>query len=416
MPCTRSPRRSSCTARPRTRSPSTPSSILSPKRWPTTRSSPSGGRGCTARWRAPWRSSTPTSSTSGPPCSPTTGRGPGSRSRRRAGAGARRSGCGRATWAKRCATGRTCAPSWPAFPLHRSGRSSRSRGASSSSSWDGGSASRRRRPPRSSPRENRSRAAAATWGPSRCSSTATVCEGAAELERVDRLAREEGDVETLGITHGERVVLARVRGDAEAALTHARETLRIAERLGSPFFRAGAYLAFGQAHILGAEWTAAREALEKGLAIARAGGAYVEAEPLALAWLAAAHLGVNDTTRARAAAEEALAVAQRRRTRPAECIAYIGWARVLIRTDGVRSRAAIEASLERALAFVEETGAKNNEPFIRVQRARLAALAGDGAGWRRELETAHRLFRPVGAVPRADRLARELALATGAGR
>jgi len=240
-------------------------------------------------------------------------------------------------------------------------------------------------------------------------------EGAAELERVDRLAREEGDVETLGITHGERVVLARVRGDAEAALTHARETLRIAERLGSPFFRAGAYLAFGQAHILGAEWTAAREALDKGLAIARAGGAYVEAEPLALAWLAAAHLGVNDTTRARVAAEEALAVAQRRRTRPAECIAYIGWARVLIRTDGVRSRAAIEAALERALALVEETGAKNNEPFIRVQRARLAALAGDGAGWRRELETAHRLFSTMGAVPRAERLARELALATGAG-
>ena len=108
-------------------------------------------------------------------------------------------------------------------------------------------------------------------------------------------------------------------------------------------------------------------------------------------------------------------MAQRRRTRPAECIAYIGWARVLIRTDGVRSRAAIEASLERALAFVEETGAKNNEPFIRVQRARLAALAGDGAGWRRELETAHRLFRTMGAVPRAERLARELALATEAG-
>src|SRR5262249_33052410 len=120
-------------------------------------------------------------------------------------------------------------------------------------------------------------------------------EGAVELERADRLAREEGDVETLGITHGESVVLARVRGDAEAALSHARETLRIAERLGSPFFRAGAYLAFGQAHILGAEWSAAREALEKGLAIARAGGAYVEAEPLALAWLAAAPPGRDGT-------------------------------------------------------------------------------------------------------------------------
>src|SRR5262249_44428771 len=118
---------------------------------------------------------------------------------------------------------------------------------------------------------------------------------AGEPERDDPLAREECDVETLGITHGESVVLARVRGDAEAALSHARETLRIAERLGSPFFRAGAYLCFGQAHILGAEWTAAREALEKGLAIARAGGAYVEAEPLALAWLAAAPPGRDGT-------------------------------------------------------------------------------------------------------------------------
>ena len=237
-------------------------------------------------------------------------------------------------------------------------------------------------------------------------------EGAVELERVDRLAREEGDVETLGITHGESVVLARVRGDAEAALSHARETLRIAERLGSPFFRAGAYLAFGQAHILGAEWTAAREALERGLAIARTGGAYVEAEPLALAWLAAAHLGVNRTAEARAAAEEALEVARRRRTKPAECIAYIGWARVLLRTEGVRSRAAIEAALDRALALVEETGAMNNEPFIRVQRARLAAIADDREGWRRELEAARRLFSEMGAVPRAERLARELEFGT----
>jgi tetratricopeptide (TPR) repeat protein len=233
-------------------------------------------------------------------------------------------------------------------------------------------------------------------------------EGVHDLERAGQLARAEGDVELLGFTHGEYVTLARIRGDAEAALVHARETMRIAEKLGSPFFRAGAHLSFGQAHILAARWPEARAALEEAITIARAGAAFAEAEPLALAWLAGAHLGAGDTDAALAAADEGLAVAQRRRTRVAECIAHIGRARVLLRTAGAGAGEAVQASLTRALALVDETGARSNEPFVRVQRARLAGLLGDQETWRRELTAAHQLFAGMGATPRASKLSAEL--------
>ena len=94
-----------------------------------------------------------------------------------------------------------------------------------------------------------------------------------ELGLAARLAREAGELEVLGRIHATYVTLARVRGDAEVALAHARDAMLIAERLASPFFRAGACLAFGQAHILDTHWPEALEALEEALAIARSGHA-----------------------------------------------------------------------------------------------------------------------------------------------
>ena len=129
---------------------------------------------------------------------------------------------------------------------------------------------------------------------------------------------------------------------------------------------------------------------------------------MALTWLAGAHLGRGDASRARACADEGLATAERRHTRTVECIAHIGRARVMLRTDAVAARAAIESGLGRALKLVEETGARSNEPFIRVQLARLAAAVGDEATHREELREAYRLFVEMGAGPRAERLKAEI--------
>jgi class 3 adenylate cyclase/tetratricopeptide (TPR) repeat protein len=234
-------------------------------------------------------------------------------------------------------------------------------------------------------------------------------DGVRELERAAQLAREHGEVEVLGFAHREYVSVARIRGDTATALAHARETMRIADKLGSPFFRAGACLSFGQAHILGMQWPEALGALEEALAIARAGQAGVETEALALAWLAGVHRGRGDLRRALAVADEGLAAAVQRRTRLAECIANIARARVLLRLDAIGSHDQIERDLARALALVDQTGARSNEAFVRVELARLAFAAGDAAARQRELRAAHRLFTEMRAAPRAARLARELA-------
>ena len=234
-------------------------------------------------------------------------------------------------------------------------------------------------------------------------------DGVRDLERAAQLAREHGEMEVLGFAHREYVSVARIRGDTTTALAHARETMRIADTLGSPFFRAGACLSFGQAHILGTQWPEARGALEEALAIARAGQAGVETEALALAWLAGVHRGSGDLQRALAAADEALAAAVQRRTRLAECIAHIARARVLLRLDAAASHDEIGRHLARALELVEQTGARSNEAFVRIELARHAAVAGDGVARQRELRAAHWLFTEMGAAPRAARLARELA-------
>src|SRR5439155_6724200 len=51
---------------------------------------------------------------------------------------------------------------------------------------------------------------------------ARVEEGVRELERAAALAHAQDDLEVLGLTHAEYVTLARVLGDREVALAHAR--------------------------------------------------------------------------------------------------------------------------------------------------------------------------------------------------
>jgi hypothetical protein len=49
--------------------------------------------------------------------------------------------------------------------------------------------------------------------------------------------------------------------------------------------------------------------------------------------------------------------------------------------------------------------ASSFDPFIRVERARLARLSGDEATSQRELREAHRLYTEMGATGHVERLA-----------
>jgi tetratricopeptide (TPR) repeat protein len=236
-------------------------------------------------------------------------------------------------------------------------------------------------------------------------------EAAAGIGEAEKLARQVGDTENLGWVHASQLELAWMTGEqSQAALSHARQETEIAERIGSSFSRVVAYMDLGQARILTDEWSQAVPTLEQGLEIARQTRTGLLWEAPILAFLARAYLGLGNNGRAREIADEAIAVARRRKTKFYECQAHLARARVLLRAEGARARGEIQTALGDAQRLVEETGGKSQEPFIHEERANLARLTGDDATCQRELREAHRLFAEMGATGHAERLAKELGL------
>ena len=240
--------------------------------------------------------------------------------------------------------------------------------------------------------------------------TGRVEEGARELDHALALAREAREEEVLGWAHEMSVYPAELRGDAQAALDHARQAVQIAERIGSPLSLASAYYALGCAHAAGEDRKQAASAFEHALSMVRRRRTALHWEALMLAQLAEAHGELGEGERARSETEEAVRLARERSTRAIECRVLLAHARLLIRTEGLARRDAIETALRQALALLEETGARCHEPFILVELAALAGLTGEQAARRGFLREAHRLFTEMGATARAEQVARELAL------
>ena len=86
--------------------------------------------------------------------------------------------------------------------------------------------------------------------------------------------------------------------------------------------------------------------------------------------------------------------------------------RALRETRGIEAARDVEATLAEADAWLEMSGAKSYQPFLHVERAELARLAGDVASREHELREAHRLFLQIGAPIRAAEVAKELGLST----
>jgi hypothetical protein len=125
--------------------------------------------------------------------------------------------------------------------------------------------------------------------------------------------------------------------------------------------------------------------------------------------LAEAYAYSGEPDRALRTAEEAVAGALRR-TPGMQPFAQFALARVLLRTKGLASRAAIEAALEETSRLVQEREFKVFGPFVCLERAELARLSGDDDTRRRELREAHRLFTEIDAPIRAAEVAKELGL------
>ncbi len=201
---------------------------------------------------------------------------------------------------------------------------------------------------------------------------------------------------------------AALFGDAPTALAQGRRGLEIAEKLGNRLTQVYACNALGVAELSAGRPSEAVAALEKALRIAREMRTGEEAALQTLAHLAEAYLAEGDAARARELVENAVSEACRYRVLAAECFARLVHARVLLSTDGPASGAGAASALERALALVEETGARCWAAFVRVERARLARLSGDEAGYEQEMRLAQRLFTEMGATARAEEVARKV--------
>jgi tetratricopeptide (TPR) repeat protein len=182
---------------------------------------------------------------------------------------------------------------------------------------------------------------------------------------------------------------------------------RYAERTGSHHGRISSYRSLGLANVLNGAWHDALEVQGTALKIGRERRLLMH-EGGALALMAAAHLGLGDRDQALALADEAIAVSRRRGTRFWEFSPQLTRIRALRETHGLQATREIEAALAEADAWLEMSGAKSYEPFLHVERAELARLSADDAARKREFREAHRLFLEIGAVIRAEQVAKEL--------
>jgi adenylate cyclase len=224
-----------------------------------------------------------------------------------------------------------------------------------------------------------------------------------DLAEAIAAARAAADRPNESMLHGICVTAAWFLGDAEQALTHARQQVALAEQLGTPTLISGAYDSLGVAYTLNGRWAEAVSCTERALQNARTSGTLLQSEAVFATNLAAAYLGKGEIEKARTRASESVEVARRRATPLFECRARLVLARALLAGESPEIDRAAEV-LDEALAIVERTNARGYEPFLRVERACIAGLRGDEVGRARETLAAERLFLAMGADAHAQRL------------
>ncbi len=234
-------------------------------------------------------------------------------------------------------------------------------------------------------------------------------DGARAMEQAIELARERRDGNLLTFAQLCQVMPCDLLGEAEQALVHARRAVERAEASGSKWLRALALSALGHAYVANRRWHEAIEALTAVLAALRELHAPPLVESDSTALLAEAQLGARDPAASLATAETALALARSLRRPLSETRAHLAHARGLLAAERADAAPTVRSALDQATALVEVTGACAFAPFIHIERARLAELAGDSAGRERELREAQRLFTEMGAPIRAEHMAPERA-------
>ena len=235
--------------------------------------------------------------------------------------------------------------------------------------------------------------------------TGDLADGARELARAREVATALGDAEALGTAHVFQVIQAQLSGERAGVLDHARTAVAIAERRGSPFFRAGALAALAIAQALEGDLASAVAASEDALAIVAERRTGRQIEPSWLAHLADVHLARGDVAAATATAQHALTLACQRGISVARVEALLALARSRQRRDGAAAADDVDALLRQAGDLVAAIGARSMAPLVDLERAALARLRGDAGAHAESLRRAHAGFVTIGASGHAARVA-----------
>jgi class 3 adenylate cyclase len=183
--------------------------------------------------------------------------------------------------------------------------------------------------------------------------------------------------------------------DTVAAAAH--EAVRLAQDSGFVSTHVTALQAMGVAELLHRNPSGAAATFDLALKEARERRSGLHEEASLLAYLARALLAIGDdyAAKARAAADEAVAVARRQGARVVECAALATRARVLRETSADVDQARVV--LDAADRLAADTGAATYAAFLAEERAR---LDGDDDA----LADAARRYRAIGATGHALRL------------
>jgi tetratricopeptide (TPR) repeat protein len=204
-----------------------------------------------------------------------------------------------------------------------------------------------------------------------------------------------------------QVYLCEITGDYRAAMAHARSGAAGIQEWGTTQIAiAISERALGIAHTLNEEWSEALGSLDRSLEAGREIGTAVHFEPETMVWAARAWLGLGDFERAQRTLDEAAAAGERVGTELH--LPHLHRMRARLQRANGLDRDAAEVSLRAALESSRRMGALFHEPLVHLEHAELARALEDEALRRREIEAARSVCAEMGAMARAQELAREL--------
>jgi class 3 adenylate cyclase len=234
-------------------------------------------------------------------------------------------------------------------------------------------------------------------------------EGAALVEELAASARGRSDPYIDIQYHTAASMLARLRGDAEASLAHARQLLVATARVDSRLSWAMGRVTLGSALAANGQLELAAESFSEVLLGAqdRTGVRFWVLGTLA--GLGDVRLQQRDFAAARAIADDILERTKDIAATIGKAQAYLLLARISLRSDPGWSPERVERWLADAANQAAQTGYRMFEPDVLECRAELAAACGDAAGRVARLREALGTYTDVGADGHVARVSRLLA-------